>query len=88
MEKRESRLLRFSKHTFTQPQHIGLNSLRIGLGLPYRGFVDMPKEMPRIGEVLGLKEIPHYTTLQAVWRVLLRASTSLPRPPWWMWGTR
>ena len=104
MEKRESRLLRFtrlyldlarrwvpdyrsrfSKHTFTQPQHIVLNSLRIRLGLPYREFVDMLEEMPRIREVLGLKEIPHYTTLQkafnrlslVVWRILLRASTSL-----------
>ena len=58
MEKRESRLLRFSKHTFIQPQYIGLNSLRIGLGLPYPEFVDMLEEMPCIGEVLGTEGDP------------------------------
>jgi IS5 family transposase len=76
---------KFSKHTFTQPQHIVLNALRIRLNLSYRDFVDLLEEMPRVRETLSLEQIPHFTTVQkasdrlstAVWRVLLKMSVRL-----------
>jgi IS5 family transposase len=76
---------KFSKHTFTQPQHLALNCLRIRLNLPYREFVDLLEEMSRVRETLGLKQIPHFTTIQkafdrlstSVWRILLKMSLRL-----------
>jgi hypothetical protein len=76
---------KFSKHTFTQPQHIALNALRVKLNLPYRDFVDLLEEMPRLRETLGLKQVPRFTTIQKafdrlstiVWRVLLNKSSLL-----------
>ena len=79
---------RFSKHTFTQPQLVGLYCLKIKLGVTYRELGDWLEEMPRIREALGLKQLPHFTTVPkafqrlstAIWRVLQRISASL------LWG--
>ena len=76
---------KFSKHTFTQPQLVVLYCLKIKLGVTYRELGDWLREMPRIRETLGLKQLPHFTTVQkafqrlslAVWRVLQRISASL-----------
>jgi IS5 family transposase len=32
--------------------------------MPYRDLIEMLSEMPEICKILGLKEIPHYTTIQ------------------------
>jgi len=76
---------RFSKHTFTQPQLITLYCLKLKLGVSYRELIDWLSEMPRLQEALGLRRLPHFTTVQkafarletAVWRVLQRVSASL-----------
>ena len=76
---------KFSKHTFTQPQHIVLSCLKVKFRLTYRDLIDQLEEMPRIREALGLKVVPHFTTVQKafsrlstlLWRVLLKASASL-----------
>jgi len=75
---------RFSKHTFTQPQLIVLYCLKLKLGVSYRDLIDWLREMPRIQEALGLRHLPHFTTVQkafarletSVWRVLQRVSAS------------
>jgi len=76
---------RFSKHTFTQPQLVVLYCLKIELGVTYRELIDWLEEMPRLQQALGLKRLPHFTTVQkafqrlstAIWRVLQRLSAPL-----------
>jgi len=76
---------KFSKHTFTQPQLVTLYCLKLKLGVSYRELVDWLGEMPRIQQALGLKRLPHFTTVQkafarletTIWRVLQRVSASL-----------
>jgi len=76
---------RFSKHTFTQPQLVALYCLKLKLGVTYRELIDWLTEMPRLQQALGLRELPHCTTVQkafqrlnpAIWRVLQRLSASL-----------
>ncbi len=63
---------KFSKHTFTQLQLLTLYCLKMKLG-----------EMPRIQKALGLKQLPHFTTVQKAfqrlspWRLLQRISAAL-----------
>ena len=76
---------KFSKHAFTQPQLIVLYCLKLKLRVSYRELIDWLFEMPRIQEVLGLRRLPHFTTVQkafarletAIWRMLQRISASL-----------
>jgi IS5 family transposase len=76
---------KFSKRTFTQPQLVALYCLKIKLGTTYRELIDWLAEMPGIRQALGLKRLPHFTTVQkafqrlslTVWRVLQRISASL-----------
>lgn len=82
---------KFSPHTYTQPQLAVLYCLKLKLGTSYRDLCDWLQEMPRLQEVLGLKQLPHYTTIQKafermgmkVWRWLHQASmprqTDFPR---------
>ena len=55
---------RFSRHDYTQPQHLSLNGLKKRLRLKYREVIEVIDEMPRIKEILGLKKMPHFTTIQ------------------------
>jgi hypothetical protein len=55
---------KFSKHRYTQPQHVSLLCLKQRLRLRYREFVDLIEEMPGLKGELVLDEIPHFTTLQ------------------------
>ncbi len=76
---------KFSKRTFTQPQLVALYCLKIKLGVTYRDLVDWLREMPRIQKALGLKRLPHFTTVQkafqrlgqVVLQLLQRISASL-----------
>lgn len=74
---------KFSKHTFTQPQLVVLYCLKIKLGVTYREREDWLREMPRIRETLGLKQLPHCTTVQKAfqrwspWRVRQRRGAAL-----------
>jgi IS5 family transposase len=76
---------KFSKHTFTQPQLVTLYCLKLKLRATYRELIDWLAEMPRIREALGLKRLPHFTTVQkaftrlgmVIWRVLKQVSAAL-----------
>lgn len=76
---------KFSKHTFTQPQLVVLYGLKIKLGVTYRELIDWLQEMPRIRQALGLKRLPHFTTVQkafqrlspAIWRLVQWVSAAL-----------
>lgn len=76
---------KFSKHTFTQPQLVALYCLKIKLGVTYRELSDWLALWPRIRKALGLKRLPHFTTVQkafgrlssAIWRVLQRLSAAM-----------
>ena len=53
----------FSRRDFTQHQHFALLVLRQFFQTDYRGLVQMLHEWAELREVLGLKRVPHYSTL-------------------------
>lgn len=53
-----------SKHTYTQSQLMALLCLMKRLKVDYRLFALIIQLMPEIQLILGLNDIPHYTTLQ------------------------
>jgi IS5 family transposase len=54
---------KFSKKTYTQPQHVAMLGLKKKLKEDYRDIVELIAEMPRIQEALELTQIPEHTTL-------------------------
>jgi hypothetical protein len=54
---------RFSPHRFTQAQLFALLCLKEFLKTDYRGVVQTLQEWSDLREVLGLKLVPHYSTL-------------------------
>jgi hypothetical protein len=62
---------RCSPKKFTQHQLFACLVLKSFLKTDYRGIVAHLTDCPSLVEALGLKEVPHYTTLQkAAWRLL------------------
>ena len=55
---------KFSKRKFTQRQHLALLMLKERLQKTYREVVQLLELMPELLKLLGLKEVPHFTTLQ------------------------
>ncbi len=55
---------RFSPRKFTQHQLFALLVLKTHQQQDYRGLVAMLEDMPQLVADLGLKAIPHYTTVQ------------------------
>ena len=53
-----------SKQTYTQHQLMALLCLMKRLRLRYREIIEVIELMPKLQELIGLKEIPHFTTLQ------------------------
>ena len=53
-----------SKHTYTQHQIMALLCLMKRLKVDYRLFTSIIQLVPEIRLILGLKCVPHYTTLQ------------------------
>lgn len=85
---------RYSKHTYTQPQLFALLVLKQFLQTDYRGLVTLVAEWAELRRTLGLRQVPHYSTLCYAERRLLadaekggpsatlrRLSSSAPRPP-------
>ena len=66
---------RFSPKKFTQHQLFALLVLKTHQGQDYRGIVALLEEMPAVVGELGLKAIPHYTTLQKAANRLLGDAT-------------
>ena len=54
----------FSPKKFTQHQLFALLVLKIHQRQDYRGVIALLEDMPLLVRELGLKAIPHYTTLQ------------------------
>ena len=57
---------KFSKKTYTLHQHVVLLCVREYLGMSYERFVEHLKDLDGLVSFLGLKSIPHFTTLQKV----------------------
>lgn len=61
-----------SPHKYTQPQLFAILSLRDFLGMDYRGITAILAEWSDLRAVLGLTEVPHYSTLCYAERKLLK----------------
>ncbi len=55
---------KYSKQTYTQHQHLTLLYLKKRLRLNYRDLVQLVELIPKIKEIIGLKNVPHFTTIQ------------------------
>ena len=80
---------RTSRHDFTQPQLFALLVLRQFLRTDYRGLVALVNEWQELRRSLGLRKVPHYSTLAYAARRLLPeaekgGSSTMPR--WSSWG--
>ncbi len=52
-----------SRHDYTQPQLFALLALRRFLKTDYRGLVTLLAEWGELRRALGLRKVPHYSTL-------------------------
>ena len=78
---------RWSRHDYTQPQLFALLVLRRFLKTDYRGVVALVAEWAELRRALGLRKVPHYSTLaHASRRILADAEAGGlsvgPRPRW------
>jgi hypothetical protein len=76
---------RFSRHDYTQPQLFALLVLKQFLRADYRGLVAMVAEWGELRRALGLRKVPHHSTLaHAAPRLLAGAErggpSAAPRP--------
>ena len=55
---------KFSKKDFTQHQLFAMLVLRQFFKTDYRGMVQLLHDLPDLCKVLGLKKVPHYSTLK------------------------
>ena len=62
---------RFSRHDHTQPRLFALLVLKQFLRTDYRGLVALVAEWRDLRQVLGLRKVPHYSTLAHAARRLL-----------------
>jgi hypothetical protein len=53
----------YSRHDFTQPQLFAILVLKVFLKTDFRGIVAVLAEWPDLRRTLGLKKVPHYSTL-------------------------
>jgi hypothetical protein len=65
-----------SPHKFTQPQLFAILALRQFLKTDYRGVVQVLREWSDLRQVLGLAEVPNYSTLCYAERRLLKKTPS------------
>lgn len=57
-----------SPHLFRLPQLIACIVMKTWLRQDYRGFIELLEITPRLREALGLKRLPHYSTLAYVFQ--------------------
>src|ERR671916_417100 len=62
---------RFSRHDYTQPQLFALLVLKQFLRTDYRGLVALVAEWRELRRALGLRKVPHFSTLAHAARRLL-----------------
>lgn len=65
-----------SPHKFTQAQLFAVLALKDFMKLDYRGIIDVLREWPKLTKVLGLKRLPHYSTLCYAHKRLLKKTSS------------
>jgi len=63
---------RFSPHKFTQPQLFACLVLKEFEKKDYRGIAQLLEDWPELRQVMGLKFVPHFTTLQKASQRLLK----------------
>ena len=63
---------RFSPKVFTQPQLFACLVLKAFFKTDYRGITAILADTPSLRDAIGLKRVPHWTTLQKASRRLLR----------------
>jgi hypothetical protein len=68
----------FSPRKFTQPQLFAVLALKDFLHTDFRGVVQILSEWSDLREVLGLTQVPHYSTLCYAHRRLLKKTPSKP----------
>jgi hypothetical protein len=77
----------YSRHDYTQPQLFALLVLKQFLRTDYRGLVALVAEWRELRRALGLRKVPHYSTLaHASCRILADAEAGGPSAklrPWW-----
>ena len=76
---------RFSRHDYTQPQLFALLVLKQFLRADYRGLVALVAEWRDLRHALGLRKVPHHSTLAHAARRLLAGAekggpSAVPRP--------
>src|SRR5262249_55063749 len=68
---------KFSKKDFTRHQHFAILALKSFLKTGYRDIVTLLDEWAELRTLLGLKKVPHHTTIQkAAQRLKKKISTS------------
>ncbi len=65
-----------SPQLFTLPQLFACLVLKVFLRTDYRGIEEILKDFPNLCKELGLKSVPHYTTLQKCEKKLLNSKQS------------
>jgi len=68
---------KFSRKDYVQAQHFALLSLRLFFKVDYRKAVQMVAEWSDLREVLELKKVPHWTTLEKAHKRLLKKGVSI-----------
>ena len=67
-----------SRHDFTQPQLFAILVLRQFFRTDYRGVAQLLDDLSDLREVLELKKVPHFTTLQKAEGRLRKKGLSTP----------
>lgn len=67
---------RFSRKDFTQPQLFAILALRQFFKTDYRGIVELLADLSDLRKALGLKKVPHYSTLCYAEKRLLKRGLS------------
>lgn len=68
---------RFSRREYTQHQHFAILVVRQFLRMDYRGITQTLSEWSELREALGLKQVPHYSTLCYAEQRLLKGGRSI-----------
>jgi len=69
---------RTSRHDYTQAQLVALLAVRSALDLDYRSVVILAQEWAELRRALGLRRVPHYSTLCYAARRLEKGGPSAP----------
>ena len=79
-----------SRHDFTQAQLVAILTLRQFFKTDYRGIQQLLNDFSDLRKELGLKKVPHYTTIQKAQQRLIKKGLGtnfkvpflvLPQPP-------